>query len=302
MSGGIAFAYAPSITKENVEKPELQDEAKPWDKDESVQSVLRVRERSQAALIARDFDERRLTYSSTYVAHTPDYTIVDERGLLAALSSGRVSYDSAEYQLEYARAHGDEMVVLMGVETVVPSAGRPNAGVKVPRRFTDVYRKERGEWRHDLRHAHIARADLADGIVPPSSPARRIWDNPDVREVLDYRKRTLDGLSTGATRDPTGNYSSTFIANTPHGAIVSGPEMRALFAGSIGYARAEQSIEYAAQHSPDMIVVMGGEVVVPREGLQNGGKNIHRRFSDVFRKEAGEWRHDVRHANIWQIV
>ena len=111
----------------------------------------------------------------------------------------------------------------------------------------------------------------------------------------------MEGLGAGTQRDPTGKYSSTFIANTPTGTIVTGPEMQALFAGAIGYSRVEQAIEYAALHAPDLVVLMGGEVVVPREGLANAGKNIHRRFSDTFRNEDGEWRHDVRHANIWKI-
>ena len=272
------------------------------DRDQNVQAVLRLREKSRQALLARDFGARGETYSSTYVAHTPDYTIVDQQGLNDALVSGRVSYDSSDYIVEYAKTHSPEMVVLMGVETVIPSAGRPNAGVKVPRRFTDIYRKEHGEWRHDVRHAHIPVAELARGVIPPSSPARRISGDPHVRNVLDYRKRTLDALSAGASSDPTGKYSSTFVANTPHGVILNGVEMRALFAeGRAGYARVEQSVEYAARHAPDMIVVMGGEIVVPRAGLSNAGKNIHRRFSDVFRLEDGEWRHDVRHANIWKI-
>ncbi len=277
-------------------------DAKPWDSDGNVQAVLAVRDRSLKALLARDFATRRETYSSTYVAHTPDYTIVDEQGLIDALTSGRVSYDSSEYVIEYAKTHSPEMVVMMGVETVVPSAGRPNAGKHVPRRFTDIYRKEKGEWRHDMRHAHIPVAELVRGVVPPSSPQRRISDDSRVREVLDYRKRTLDGLAAGTSSDPTGKYASTFIANTPHGAIVSGAEMRAIFSGgAVGYARADQAIEYAALHSPDIVVIMGGEVVVPKDGSANGGKRIHRRFSDVFRREEGEWRHDVRHANIWKI-
>lgn len=278
-----------------------QEEEDIWNRDADFQAVLRLREKSLHALLERDFRARRETYSSTYVAHTPDYTIVDEQALIDALESGRVSYDSSEYTIEYAKSNSPEMIVLMGVETVIPSTGRTNAGVKVPRRFTDIYRKERGEWRHDMRHAHIPVADLARGVAPPSSPARRISTDPHVRSVLDHRKRTLDALGTGAF-DPTGKYSSTFAANTPHGAILNGTEMRALFAeGRAGYSRVEQSIEYAARHAPDMIVVMGGEIVIPRAGLPNAGKNIHRRFSDVFRLEGGEWCHDVRHANIWKI-
>jgi hypothetical protein len=119
---------------------------------------------------------------------------------------------------------------------------------------------------------------------------------------LDYRRRTLDAVGAGTARDPSGKYSSTFIANTPMGTVVNGPEMQALFAGgTVSYARADQEIEYAAAHSPDVVVLMGGEIVVPREGTSNAGKQIHRRFTDVFRREGGEWRHDVRHANIWKI-
>jgi hypothetical protein len=46
---------------------------------------------------------------------------------------------------------------------------------------------------------------------------------------------------------------------------------------------------------------MGEEVVVPRTGAPNAGKRIHRRFTDVFRRENGEWRYDVRHANVISI-
>jgi hypothetical protein len=117
---------------------------------------------------------------------------------------------------------------------------------------------------------------------------------------MNYRRHTLDALRSGS-RDPTGNYSSTFIANTPMGTIVSGPEMQALFAGgNVGYARADQEIEYAALHAPGIVVLMGGEIVVPRDGTRGAGTKIHRRFTDLFRFEDGEWRHDLRHANVWK--
>lgn len=46
---------------------------------------------------------------------------------------------------------------------------------------------------------------------------------------------------------------------------------------------------------------MGEEVVVPGPGAQNAGKRVHRRFTDVFRKEHGEWRFDLRHANVISV-
>jgi hypothetical protein len=40
---------------------------------------------------------------------------------------------------------------------------------------------------------------------------------------------------------------------------------------------------------------------VPGEGLANAGQRIVRRFTDVFRRENGQWRHDLRHANVLRI-
>jgi hypothetical protein len=122
-----------------------------------------------------------------------------------------------------------------------------------------------------------------------------------VQEVLELRRQGIAAMTSTGPTEASERYSSTFVANTPGNAIVSGEQMRAQFArGSIGYAAVEQKIEYAGSHGPDVVVLMGEEVVVPRAGA-NEGKRIHRRFTDVFRKENGEWRHDLRHANVVSV-
>lgn len=89
------------------------------------------------------------------------------------------------------------------------------------------------------------------------------------------------------------------MANTRGNAVVTGPQMLERFArGSVSYASVEQRPDYAGSHGRDIVVLMGEEVVVPRAGAPDAGKRIHRRFTDVFRKEDGEWRHDLRHANV----
>jgi hypothetical protein len=269
--------------------------------DRDIGAVLDVRDSVSRILIDHRFDLCSDVYTSHYISHTPGYTVVDAQGLVEALKSGLVAYDQVDYTVEYAARHAPDMIVLMGVETVVPSAGRPNSGAPVARRYSDIYRHEAGAWRHDVRHAHTvdpAPEDLAE----PDAPPIRIHDGPDVAAVLDYRRRTFEALEAGTARDPTGRYSSNFIANTPMGTIVSGDEMRQIFSsGSVGYGRVTQAVEYARAHTPDMAVVMGGEVVVPRGDAPNAGMNIHRRFTDIFRREEGEWRHDLRHANVVRI-
>ena len=75
--------------------------------------------------------------------------------LLQMFTSGTMRYEHVEQHIEYAGSHGSDMVVLMGEEIVVGGAGMANAGQRVHRRFTDVFRRENGEWRHDLRHANV---------------------------------------------------------------------------------------------------------------------------------------------------
>jgi len=128
------------------------------------------------------------------------------------------------------------------------------------------------------------------------------WDNDAaVQEVLKLRAKGIAAIvTTGPTADSE-HYSSTFVANTPANSIVTGQQMIKNFGAGFSYKAVEQRLDYAGSHGPDIVVLMGEEVVVPGVGSPNAGKRIHRRFTDVFRKESGEWRYDLRHANVISI-
>ncbi len=128
------------------------------------------------------------------------------------------------------------------------------------------------------------------------------WDNDAaVQEVLKLRAKGIAAIiTTGPTADSE-HYSSTFVANTPANSIVTGQQMIKNFGAGFSYKAVEQHLDYAGSHGPDIVVLMGEEVVVPGVGSPNAGKRIHRRFTDVFRKESGEWRYDLRHANVISI-
>ena len=128
------------------------------------------------------------------------------------------------------------------------------------------------------------------------------WDSdPAVQEVLKLCAKGIAAIiTTGPTADSE-HYSSTFVANTPANSIVTGPQMVKNFGAGFSYKAVEQHLDYAGSHGPDIVVLMGEEVVVPGLGSPNAGKRIHRRFTDLFRKENGEWRYDLRHANVISI-
>jgi ketosteroid isomerase-like protein len=48
---------------------------------------------------------------------------------------------------------------------------------------------------------------------------------------------------------------------------------------------------------PGMVVVMGGEVVVPAPGAPNAGQRLQRRYTNAWMKRDGKWRLAFRHAN-----
>jgi hypothetical protein len=133
-----------------------------------------------------------------------------------------------------------------------------------------------------------------------AATAAEPWDtDPAVQEVLELRRQGIAAMTSGGPTAESERYSSTFVANTPGNAVVTGEQMQALFAaGSISYRSVEQKLDYAASHGPDIVVLMGEEIVVPGPNARDAGKRIRRRFTDVFRKENGEWRHDLRHANV----
>ena len=105
--------------------------------------------------------------------------------------------------------------------------------------------------------------------------------------------------TTGATAESE-RYSSTFVANTPGNAVVKGEQMLENFArGTVSYASVEQRLDYAGSHGPDIVVLMGEEVVVPRAGRaerrQAHPSPVHRRVPQGERRVAPRFAARKRH-------
>lgn len=137
----------------------LAQDDEPWADDSNVQAVLEMRQAGIAAMIAGEMGPETERYSTTFVANTPGNAVVPGVVLLELFSTGDLRYEHVEQNIEYAGSHGPDMVVLMGEEIVVPGEGMAGAGEQIRRRFTDVFRRENGEWRHDLRHANVIESD-----------------------------------------------------------------------------------------------------------------------------------------------
>lgn len=67
--------------------------------------------------------------------------------------------------------------------------------------------------------------------------------------------------------------------------------------GMIHYSSFEAAIEHIRVDG-DITIVMGAETVRPIGKAPLAGQTVKRRFTHVWRKEAGSWRLIARHANV----
>jgi ketosteroid isomerase-like protein len=95
--------------------------------------------------------------------------------------------------------------------------------------------------------------------------------------------------------------ASDLIVNSPLGTINRRADTLAAFAGGfIRYDAFDRRVEYAGQLG-ELVVIMGQEVLVPKGRALNAGKTVHRRFTDVWRKERNVWRLALRQSTIAKV-
>jgi ketosteroid isomerase-like protein len=113
------------------------------------------------------------------------------------------------------------------------------------------------------------------------------------RQKLDeaFAAQDADALSELCAKD--------LIVHTPANLVARREQVLGFFkAGRMNYESADVTIE-ALDTRDDHVVIMGAEVVKPRETAPNAGKTVSRRFTDVWRRESdGKWRLTVRQATI----
>lgn len=99
-------------------------------------------------------------------------------------------------------------------------------------------------------------------------------------------------------------WSDEFTVNAPDNRVVSGKQALLdtyVRGGVINFSSYERRIEFIRADG-DFVVIMGAESVqpisdAPAAGLR-AGETIQRRFTNIWRREAGTWRLYWRHANV----
>jgi ketosteroid isomerase-like protein len=93
-------------------------------------------------------------WSDDFVVTNPLNKFVNKQQVLGMVQSGFLVITSYDRRIEYARVHGDT-VILAGSETVVWGGKMPNAGKTEQLRFTAIWMKQQRRWEEVARHANI---------------------------------------------------------------------------------------------------------------------------------------------------
>lgn len=116
----------------------------------------------------------------------------------------------------------------------------------------------------------------------------RSLDDQERRAVLDRDVNALERL-----------WSADFTVNAPNNQVaVSRSQVIGMVQqGVIHYSSFERTVEFV-RVADGVGIVMGAETVKPIEKAPLAGRTVTRRFTNIWRKEAGTWRLYARHANV----
>ena len=129
--------------------------------------------------------------------------------------------------------------------------------------------------------------------------------DPVIAAALAARARLDAAFAAQDVEGVTAVSAQDLIVNTPATQVSRLETVLGFFrAGRMNYESFELVIE-GLDARGDHVVIMGEEMVKPKEGAPNphAGKTVRRRFTDVWRKDPdGEWRLTIRHATITSVA
>ncbi|HEY2650090.1 MAG TPA: nuclear transport factor 2 family protein [Puia sp.] len=97
-------------------------------------------------------------------------------------------------------------------------------------------------------------------------------------------------------------FSPELVVNSPLNKVVNLEILKMLMrAGKVDISSSEKQIEKVSFIN-DMAVVMGNDVVKPQGAMDNAGKTVTRRYTDIWIKDSTGWRLTIRQATIISVL
>ncbi len=116
------------------------------------------------------------------------------------------------------------------------------------------------------------------------------------QEIRKLEQGQVDALLRNDIDEMQTHWSKDYTVNNPRntvGKAIEGP----IRAGTRTYSSFLREIESIIIHG-ETVIVMGSETVVPNDKSPESGKTIHRRFTNIWMNENGNWLLVARQASV----
>ena len=119
------------------------------------QTIRRLELAESDAVQRSDVAALEKLWAEDFTVNNPNNQISRGRKeVLDRVRSGLLRYSSFVREIESVGFYGDTVIV-MGLETVIPTGDNPRAGQPLRRRYTNVWMKRKGAWLLAVRHANV---------------------------------------------------------------------------------------------------------------------------------------------------
>ncbi|MEO7505291.1 MAG: nuclear transport factor 2 family protein [Sphingomicrobium sp.] len=123
--------------------------------DAEIAAVLEQSNRAMAAITSRDVALFAALQAPELRVNSPINRVLTGDQATQGMAAGMIDYETFERTIDYVGKVPGGLVVVMGDETFVPRGRAANAGKRVQRRFTDVWRMVEGDWKLAIRQATV---------------------------------------------------------------------------------------------------------------------------------------------------
>ena len=97
-------------------------------------------------------------------------------------------------------------------------------------------------------------------------------------------------------------FAPDLVVNSPLNKVVNLEILKMLMrSGKVDISSSEKKIDKVS-FIRDMAIVMGSDIVTPQGAMDNAGKTVTRRYTDVWIKSTDGWRLTIRQATIISVL
>jgi ketosteroid isomerase-like protein len=119
------------------------------------QSIRKLELAESDAVVRSDVAALEKLWAEDFTVNNPNNQVSKGRKeVIARVRSGLLNYSSFVREIESVGFYGDTVIV-MGLETIVPSGASADAGKTIRRRYTNIWMKRKGKWLLTVRHANV---------------------------------------------------------------------------------------------------------------------------------------------------